>query len=71
MNQIEIVAKTFAVLHSIHESCRMLQGKCKECPFCDFESQGRDGVIGCPLLGAPSDWKVERVDLFGMKGGKL
>lgn len=70
-NHCEIVREAYASLHSVSTLCRKIQGNCKECPFQDFEGKGRDGVIGCPLLGAPSDWKVERVDLFGLRGEKL
>ena len=71
MDHLDIDATTYATLSSISEVCSALQGKCAECPFCDFESQGRDGLAGCPLLGAPSDWKVERMDLFGLRGDKI
>lgn len=71
MSHSEILCKTYATLNSISSMCRNLQGNCKDCPFQDFEYKGRDGVIGCPLLGVPSDWKVERVDLLGMKGEVL
>lgn len=70
-NRCEIVRETYASLHSVSSLCRKIGGNCKECPFQDFEGKGRDGVIGCPLLGVPSDWKVERVDLFGLRGIKL
>lgn len=70
-NLCDFVRESYASLLSISMLCRKIQGNCKECPFQDFEGKGRDGVIDCPLLGAPSDWKVERVDLFGLRGKEL